>query len=90
MTPAEHGALNVQVSITCGVSAEQPGLVTIIHHQPVAVAEPQVPVLIPDGPVTVSAALVIHSDPVGAVLAVSNDALDMMMLVRRSNCRLVR
>ena len=91
MTPAEHGALNVQVSVTCGVSAEQSGLVTIIHHQPVAVAEPQVPVLIPDGPVTVSAALVIHSDPVRAVFAISNDALDMMMLSvrRRSNCRLV-
>ena len=77
MTPTEHGALDVQVSVTSRVSAEQPGLVTIVHHEPVAVAQPQVAVLIPDGPVTVPAALVVHSDPVGPVLAISDNALDM-------------
>ena len=78
MTPTEHGALDVQVSVTSGVSAEQPGLVTIVHHEPVAVAQPQVAVLIPDGPVTVPAALIVHSDPVRPVLAISDNALDMI------------
>ena len=80
VTATEHGALDVQVSVTGGVSAEQPGLESVIHHQPVAVAEPQVAVLVPDGPVTVSAALVIHSDPVRPVLTISDDALDITLM----------
>ena len=80
VTPTEHGALDVQVSVTSGVSAEQAGLVAVVHHHPVAVAQPQVAVLIPDGPVAVAAALVVHSYPVRPVRTISNDALDITLV----------
>merc|ERR1719189_1708489 len=73
--PVEHGALHVEVAVAGGVPTEQPGMVPVIHRQPVAVAKSQVSVFVPDSSVTVSVSLVIHSHPVGAVRAVSNDPL---------------
>ena len=65
----------VEVSVTGGVPTEQSGLVAVIHGQPVAVAQPEVAVLVPDGSVAVAVALVVHSHPVGTVGPVSYDAL---------------
>ena len=48
VTAGEHAALDVEVSITRGVPTEQPGLVSVIHSKPVAVAKSQVSVLVPD------------------------------------------
>ena len=75
VTAREHGALYVEVTITGGVPTEQSRLLAVIQGQSVAVAEPEVPVLVPDGAVAVAGALVVHSHPVGTVRAVSYDAL---------------
>ena len=44
----EHGAPNVEQSITSCVAAEQPGLMSIINSQPVTVTQSQVSILVPD------------------------------------------
>ena len=75
VTAREHGALYVEVTITGGVPTEQSRLLAVIQGQSVAVAEPEVPVLVPDGAVAVAGALVVHCHPVGTVRAVSYDAL---------------
>ena len=49
MAAWEHGALNVEQSITRSVATEEPCLMTIINSQSVTVAQPQVSILVPDG-----------------------------------------
>ena len=75
MTSTQHGAFNLQIPSTIGVPTEQSSLVSIIHGQSVAVSKSKVSGLVEDGSVTTSTSLVIYSDPVGAVIAISNDAL---------------
>ena len=75
MTSRQHVALDVHEPVTRGVSTKQSRLVSIINGESVAVAKSEVSVLVEDGSVTVSAALVVHSHPVGTVRAVSYDAL---------------
>ena len=75
MTSRQHVALNVHEPVTRGVSTKQSRLVSIINGESVAVAKSEVSVLVEDGSVTVSAALVVHGHPVGAILAVSNNSL---------------
>ena len=75
MTSTQHGAFNLQIASTICVPTEQSSLVSIIYGQSVAVSKSQVSGLVEDGSVTTSTSLVIYSDPVGAVIAISNDAL---------------
>merc|ERR1719411_1539812 len=84
MTSRQHGALNVHKSVAGGVSTKQSCLMSIVNGESVAVSKSEVSVLVEDGSVTVSAALVVHGHPVGAILAVSNNSL------RRSSRRAPR